>query len=145
MSDYNGLAGNNFYSQVSAMCLTGSTYICNPPPENADIDMLFLTNNDAHGVMLDLVHKDIGWEADLGEQYDHCPFYSLRKTLDGRVFNFLLTDNKRYFNQFVRATNIARKLNITDKALRIELFDAICKYNVPVEDIFVPHSIEEET
>jgi hypothetical protein len=48
-------------------------------------------------------------------------FISLRR---GRI-NVILTNDKPFYNGFVTATELAKKLNVTKKEHRIELFDTI--------------------
>jgi hypothetical protein len=100
---------------------TGSHYICNPPVMNTDRDMIFLVDNKTVAG-LELLTE--GWTTDW-KVYSKTDFVSYKKSVDGTILNVLLTEDKNYYDRFVLATNIAKRLNVLKKDDRIALFDAI--------------------
>ena len=95
---------------------TGSSYICNPPVLDTDIDQMFLVDD------LEKVSKileKLGWKRRGKEEYNINKWVAYRKD----NLNALLTDNLDYFNKFLQATEEAKKLNLLDKKDRIALFD----------------------
>ena len=95
---------------------TGSSYICNPPVLDTDIDQMFLVDD------LEKVSKileKLGWKRCGKEEYNVDKWVAYRKD----NLNALLTDNLDYFNKFLQATEEAKKLNLLDKKDRIALFD----------------------
>ena len=95
---------------------TGSSYICNPPVLDTDIDQMFLVDD------LEKVSKileKLGWKCCGKEEYQTDKWVAYRKD----NLNALLTDNLDHFNKFLQATEEAKKLNLLDKKDRIALFD----------------------
>ena len=95
---------------------TGSSYICNPPVLDTDIDQMFLVYD------LEKVSKileKLGWKRCGKEEYNVDKWVAYRKD----NLNALLTDNLDHFNKFLQATEEAKKLNLLDKKDRIALFD----------------------
>ena len=95
---------------------TGSSYICNPPVLDTDIDQMFLVDD------LEKVSKileKLGWKHCGKEEYKVDKWIAYRKD----NLNALLTDNLDHFNKFLQATEEAKKLNLLDKKDRIALFD----------------------
>ena len=94
---------------------TGSREIVNPPPTNTDEDWIIYTN-DFVGLIMDL--KKEGFEHDNHKHYDESPFCSMRK---GDV-NYIITDKLNFYEATIKATSIAKELNIKDKQDRCDLF-----------------------
>ena len=95
---------------------TGSSYICNPPVLDTDIDQMFLVDD------LEKVSKileKLGWKRCGNEEYKIDKWIAYRKD----NLNALLTNNLDHFNKFLQATEEAKKLNLLDKKDRIALFD----------------------
>ena len=95
---------------------TGSSYICNPPVLDTDIDQMFLVD-DLEKVSQ--VLEKLGWKRCGKEEYNVDKWVAYRKD----NLNALLTDNLDHFNKFLQATEEAKKLNLLDKKDRIALFD----------------------
>lgn len=109
---------------------TGSTYTCNPPPKDTDIDyLIFCTSEYVHyDIFHSLISEDYVLEC--GEHYQDAgdnTFYSLRK---GNV-NYIVTKNKEFANKHILATEVCKKLNLMDKKDRILLFKAILYREAP--------------
>jgi hypothetical protein len=97
----------------------GSRYICSPPPTDTDEDTLFWVKK------IEECQKALeaeGWKKDGGETYKfQGEFISMRK--DDQ--NYILSDNAVFFDAFVVATRICKKLNILDKPTRIWIHEQI--------------------
>ena len=94
---------------------TGSSYICNPPVTNTDIDEMFYVTD------LNVAHTQLlatGWTVCGGAEYERKEWSAYRS---GRN-NALLTDNPKYFLAMYHATETAKVLNLQSKADRIALF-----------------------
>lgn len=103
----------------------GSRVTCDPPPLDTDEDYLVLIKWDSWGPFRDEM-KALGWgcgEGGEGEEYieDEIEFRSLRK---GEL-NLIVTESGDFFDRFMKATRIARRLNLLEKGDRISLFQAI--------------------
>ena len=95
---------------------TGSSYICNPPVLDTDIDQMFLVDDLKK---VSQVLEKLGWKRCGKEEYQTDKWVAYRKD----NLNALLTDNLDHFNKFLQATEEAKKLNLLDKKDRIALFD----------------------
>lgn len=107
--------------------LVGSRYTCNPPPEDTDTDTLFFVDsNEILAFLNDLVAG--GWEYDSPHRYKGKEFTSLRKEHE----NYLITDNRDFYNKFKTAAEVCKKLNLMVKADRIFVHQAIIYGNIHV-------------
>ena len=102
---------------------TGSSYICNPPVTNTDVDEMFLVD-DLQEVNFQLT--GLGWKKcglDDDEKYSDKPSHwaAYRK----ENMNALLTTNLKYFMDFFKATEEAKHLNLLNKEDRVALFQKI--------------------
>ena len=101
---------------------TGSSYICNPPVTNTDVDEMFLVD-DLQEVNFQLT--GLGWtKCGLEEEtYQDKPSHwaAYRK----ENMNALLTTNLKYFMDFFKATEEAKHLNLLNKEDRVALFQKI--------------------
>ena len=101
---------------------TGSSYICNPPVTNTDVDEMFLVD-DLQEVNFQLT--GLGWtKCGLEEEtYQDKPSHwaAYRK----ENMNALLTTDLKYFMNFFKATEEAKHLNLLNKEDRIALFQKI--------------------
>lgn len=91
---------------------TGSRVICDPPPDDTDYDV----------VVLKVAPIDLtGWtcESACGEYVPQ--FVSYRR---GKV-NLIVTDDAEFYDRFVAATRVAKRLNLLKKEDRIALFQAV--------------------
>ena len=101
---------------------TGSSYICNPPVTNTDVDEMFLVD-DLQEVSFQLT--GLGWtKCGLEEEtYQDKPSHwaAYRK----ENMNALLTTDLKYFMNFFKATEEAKHLNLLNKEDRVALFQKI--------------------
>lgn len=108
---------NTFYNKVHK---TGSSYTCNPPVENTDVDFIIYTKHPK-----ELLH----WL----DQQKFCPHNSdypleitgLFTSLKKENINLIITDQEKFYELFLTATQLAKKLNLLDKQQRITLFQYI--------------------
>lgn len=122
---------------------TGSRYICYPPVMNTDDDSVFLVNSleEVRNLLIPL-----GWEQPprgLGSMDGENFWESYR--LPNTPHNFIVTDNPHYYDRFVLATKVAKKLNLRVKEDRITLFSTIMEmpYNGEIREP-VPANIPQE-
>ena len=102
---------------------TGSSYICNPPVTNTDVDEMFLVD-DLQEVNFQLT--GLGWkkcDLDDDEKYSDKPSHwaAYRK----ENMKALLTTNLKYFMDFFKATEEAKHLNLLNREDRVALFQKI--------------------
>lgn len=138
---------SEFYSTILH---TGSRVICDPPPDDTDDDYLLLVPQDKvvpFSIQLLMDGWVVGgslptYDIPLPAGAEPINNYSLKTThvmkddgtLDRQhVFhswkrgevNLVLTCNEDYFDDFHRATALARSLNLTNKGDRVKLFEAL--------------------
>lgn len=115
---------------------TGSRVICNPPVTDTDDDYLLLVDITLAGKLVtDLIedgYKVGGSMAQIRplKEYpniedidrDDGVFQSFKK---GDV-NVIVTASAEYFENFVKATFLCKKLNLLEKHDRVEVFQSIC-------------------
>lgn len=102
------------YTTVS---LTGSSYICNPPVTDTDID--FVIYSQDWDKLHDWCEKN-AFKTNF-EDYGIEAFRSYKRG----VLNLIVTEDPIFYKRFVKATEIAKKLNLLDKQQRITLFDFV--------------------
>jgi hypothetical protein len=97
---------------------TGSRYICDPAPADTDNDTVILASA---GYEQALVNE--GFVTTCTEvEYDTLgDFRSWRKGEE----NYIVTENELFFNRFVKATELAKRLNLLSRADRVTVFQAI--------------------
>jgi hypothetical protein len=105
---------SGIFSEVAP---TGSNYICDPPVTDTDID---------YAVLVDDIHKAESYLSGQGWAYggsagDDDRFASYKKD----NINVILMTDPLYYNRFLAATEIAKKLNLLKKEDRIYLFGVI--------------------
>lgn len=105
------------FPTILAQWPTGSSYICNPPVTNTDVDKLVLVKELPFKEDM----KALGWELDGTDKYTGEEFHSYRH----ENLNFILTENRWFYVRMVAATELAKQLNLTDKNARIDLFQAV--------------------
>ena len=99
--------------------LTGSSYICDPPVLNTDVDYIIYTETQTE---LFYYLVDTGWSLCGNAEYEgQGEFTAYRK---GK-FNYIITSNLVYYLRYCAATELAKKLNLLNKADRVELFNWI--------------------
>lgn len=105
----------------------GSRVTCNPAPLDTDEDYLYLVKDlskfckdaEKQGMLVD------GSEVTpMDEEGDSIDFFVSFSTF-GRAVNIIVTDSQEFFDRFMVATHVAKKLNLLDKQQRILLFQAI--------------------
>jgi len=101
---------------------TGSREICDPAPTTTDEDFLVLDEKGTAGMLFSELSRSWYIEGDFEGNYEDCNnFWSMRK---GSV-NVILCTSKEFYDKFVLATQVAKKLNLLEKADRVLLFQAI--------------------
>lgn len=101
----------------------GSRITVNPTPQNTDIDYLALLGwfSDAEHVL-----KRSGFFLETRTDYGSMThFRSWRK---GDV-NIIVTYRRSFFDAFMAATHVAKRLNLREKADRVALFQAVLYRN----------------
>ena len=94
---------------------TGSSWICNPPVLNTDIDFAILSGD---WDKLDLWCIDNGFKTN----YEDYAMEAFRSYKRGPV-NLIVTNDETFFRKFGAASLLAKKLNLLDKEQRIICFD----------------------
>lgn len=94
--------------------LTGSSYICNPPVLDTDIDTMYYVKDIYEA---DKAILQDGWELCGKEEYKNSNWKAYRK---GK-YNALITSNFKHYTLFEAATELAKKRNYLDKDDRIEI------------------------
>lgn len=132
-NDYSNLVAYNTFCQkilghaLLRFNVVGSRVTCNPPPVNTDQDYLALVVGDPYQAM-----TEAGFTQDGSPEFytgnDKGGFRSWRR---GNV-NIITTEDSVFYDKFMKATYLAKRLNLLDKADRIALFQVIL-YDVAVE------------
>lgn len=100
---------------------TGSRYICNPPVTNTDEDYILLVVTDPSICDWFTNQKFV---ASVNDAYTHMKkdgFISYRRD----HINLIATNSRNFYDNFVKATELAKEFNLTDKKHRIMLFEAM--------------------
>lgn len=109
---------------VLKIVAVGSRVTCNPPPTDTDEDYLVLVGEDFTYETL----FDAGFEIGGSEIVDPCEgyfdFFQSFKKEDSNV-NYIITSEAKFFEDFVFASNIAKKLNLSEKQQRVNLFQIV--------------------
>ena len=110
----------NFNELVISKWPTGSNYICSPPVEDTDIDYVVFVKGTLQSAKAYL-HNE-GWNL-CGKEYDEgsTEWFAMRKGKD----NYIVMNDQERFSKWVNATELAKKLNLTNKDHRILLFNTI--------------------
>ncbi len=99
---------------------TGSRYICDPPVLDTDQDWIVFVNS-LTSFAVALGKAVPGFEE--GESCAECPsFISIRLPPD---VNLIATDRWWFYQKYVVATEVAKRLNLLRKPDRILLFDSV--------------------
>lgn len=99
--------------------ITGSSFICDPPVLNTDIDVVVWGTRLSDQELL----RD-GW--DYGGNYGRGRGVSFKKG----VHNIILVDSQVLFYKWVGATYVAKLLNLRDKQDRVDMFEALINNNM---------------
>lgn len=120
----------------------GSRVTCNPAPTDTDQDILVLVSEDRAMFFIDEMNA-AGFDVELGEGYaedalnagedNRFQSYRLQDT------NLVVTIDPYFYDRFVAATSVAKRLNLLEKADRIALFQAVLYGNRCDADIGQAH------
>ena len=102
------------YQEVA---LTGSSYICNPPVIDTDIDFVIYSQDWDN---LHLWCEKNAFKTNF-EDYVLEDFRSYKRG----VINLIVTDDVTFYKRFVKATELAKQLNLLEKDQRVALFDFV--------------------
>lgn len=110
---------DGFVMGASFTC--GSAFVCNPPVLDTDLDAVVAVEGNSCAIWDTL--KPLGYTncSKSGENYpgdDHC---IVRK---GRM-NFIIVTTPTRYEQWKKATDICKALNLTDKADRVVVYQII--------------------
>ena len=117
------------FSLIEVLHPTGSRFICDPPVMDTDEDYVVLTK-DFDRLSRYLIAND--WDYD-GANYreEGAPFGSFRKD----HYNLIVTDDEEFYDKYVVATQLAKKLNLLSKVDRVQLFAAVVDGEFLEEDV----------
>ena len=106
----------------------GSRVTCNPPPTDTDEDYLVLVK-DKPAAVAGLKALGFEYSADPEkmakyEAMNETAQWSFTSLWFGDV-NYIVTDSQFFFERFLTATHVCKKLNLLDKADRIMVFEAV--------------------
>lgn len=106
---------------------TGSSVICSPPVTDTDIDFIIYTN-EMNKLLTFLEDSDFIFSVD----EDNYPLEEEGFRCCRRGYlNLILTGDAIFYHRWVRATKLAKKLNLLKKEDRIALFTEILYPYVP--------------
>jgi len=105
-------------SPIIKKAMVGSRVTCDPVPEDSDIDILVLVRSIA---------EIQGTEDHTGSMSGQSAFVSLREG----DRNYIITADPVFFEKFMLATGVAKKLNLLKKEDRVALFQAILYGKAP--------------
>lgn len=108
---------NRFKSYVIKSHPIGSRYVCDPPVLDTDKDTLILVTDTKAACQILL---ELGWTYCLNGEYFEGFFMALRKGED----NYILTAHEMFFDRYVVAAEVAKRLNVKDKQTRIAIHEA---------------------
>ena len=97
---------------------TGSKYICDPPVLTTDEDYYGLAPNKETTISNLL---EDGWTLCTENEYEDDAFTALRKG----VYNLILLFTQEEYWTHVQTTNLAKRLNLTNKKDRVDLFELV--------------------
>ena len=119
-------ANRAWINHVLAYAPVGSRRTCNPPPTDTDDDYLVLVKD--HEWFRVQVLGELGFyllgsaivdAAEPLDAEDRFSSYMLGET------NLIVTQDENFFNKFIAATSVAKRLNLLQKPDRIALFQAV--------------------
>lgn len=110
---------------------TGSRVICDPPPADTDEDWVVWVKAGQRS-NFDRAIEKFDDEAVYGGRSDReyggirAEFESVKLSIPGRpVLNLILTDRQDFYDRFVAATAVCKRLNLLNKPDRIAVFRAV--------------------
>jgi len=107
--------------EIRTCAAVGSRVTCNPPPMDTDRDILVLVNDwrAAGEACARLGFFTSG--SQIGREAQEMDFVSVKRD----ELNLLLTDRDEFYDLFIAASSVAKRLNVMDKMDRIALFQAV--------------------
>lgn len=110
----------------------GSRITCTPPPTDTDRDFIVLAGGLKFEILVTRLHG-AGWElggsdceaAEDQDMHQDAKFNSFKKGVD----NLIVTQSENFYNRFVAATHVSKRLNLLKKEDRIALFQAVLYAN----------------
>lgn len=125
-------------NEIAAQCMkftpVGSRVTCNPPPMDTDIDYMVLVKN--HGQFRQVMLENgfnIGGSLVLDAKSPLDDKDRFSSYVKGEI-NLIVTSDVSFYQRFMAATSVAKRLNLLDKSDRIALFQAVL-YSNPLEAI----------
>lgn len=111
---------------------TGSRHICFPPPVGTDEDYIVLMTKENESKLLDTWLDYDGDPARIPDIYkENTPaFMSFRFG----EYNLIVTQSQDFYERFVKATRMAKTLNLLNKKDRVVLFQKIL-YGVDINPV----------
>lgn len=113
----------------SGIYQTGSSVICDPPVLDTDIDYVICSREKDSTKLVEFV-QSVGFRGSLADRAKYSlgkeGFYCLRR---GSI-NLLVTGDYYFYEKFVIATKLAKKLNLLKKEQRIALFQFVLYGNL---------------
>ena len=115
----------------------GSRVTCNPAPTGTDEDWVCLAPRQARSWAADKDWKTALFLAGYEQGGSAVPDDGNRLPEDQRFLSFtkgdinlIVTESPEFFRRFLAATDVAKHLNLLDKADRIRLFQAVLYGNI---------------
>ena len=102
---------------------TGSSYTCDPPVTDTDVDLVLFVHDMPEA---ELALLNVGYLTDSSREYedmDGSKFVSLRNG----PLNLIVTDRISFFEMMHIATQVAKALNLRYKVDRIKCFETVDK------------------
>lgn len=114
--------------ECQAAALVGSRVTCDPPPTDTDQDILVLVDAFAFNAKRRELSA-AGWElggsqVNIGDMEDPAEMGSFVSYRLGEL-NLILTSDGVYYEKFLAATSVAKRLNLLNKEDRIAVFEAV--------------------
>lgn len=127
MNNLNSILPSKVVPNVLISMRTGSSYICNPPVEDTDVDYVLLVDN-IQGIGAALLAE--GWRNCLDDAKDACTLpkdskHSPRLIVRKDEYNLIIVDSSESFNIWRISTDLAKRFNLLVKEDRVDLFSAI--------------------
>ena len=125
---------SNLADLATAVRPVGSRVTCSPPVLDTDADFLVLVPAPRLA-LAQYTLRDEGFTAGTDNEYSdpegEAPrFFASRKG----VVNIILTADLDFYNAFMAATAVAKRLNLPNKADRVALFQAVLYRSASDED-----------
>lgn len=117
---------------------TGSREICNPAPTDTDEDWVVLVSKPLYEDLIEELFSqgyEIGGSDPQPAEVDDCvDLYGEFDSFKKGDINYIVTTSKEFYENFGRATALAKKLNLVKKEDRITLFQVFLYDNWDFEE-----------